>query len=211
MHEELRRRLAELPLVAILRGLRPDEAVAVGASLVEAGFRILEVPLNSPEPFASVEALAGELGGTALVGAGTVIDAADVGRVRDAGGRLVVMPHGDPEVIRTAKAAGLACTPGVATPTEAFAALRAGADALKLFPAETLGPATLKAWAAVLPSGTPLLPVGGITPESMTAWHATGAVGFGLGGALYRPGASPAEVGERARAFVAAWRDLEPR
>jgi 2-dehydro-3-deoxyphosphogalactonate aldolase len=206
MDETWRRHLAELPLVAILRGLRPDEAVAIGTALFEAGFRLLEVPLNSPEPYRSIAALAQAFGDRALIGAGTVILPEDVDRLRTAGGRLVVMPHYDAEVIRTAKAAGLTCVPGVATPTEAFAALRAGADALKLFPAETLGPATLKAWRAVLPSGTPLLPVGGITPEGMGRWRGAGADGFGLGSALYRPGASAQEVGERARAFVANWR-----
>lgn len=208
MHEELQRRMAELPLVAILRGLRPDEAVPVGAALIEAGFRILEVPLNSPEPFTSIAALTRAFGGRALVGAGTVVEPADVGRLAAAGGRLVVMPHGDVAVIRAAKAAGLACTPGVATPTEAFAGLHAGADALKLFPAETLGPPTLKAWLAVLPAGTAVLPVGGITPDKMGAWRAAGAAGFGLGGALYRPGVAPAEVGERACAFVSGWRAI---
>lgn len=206
MHDELQARLAELPLVAILRGLRPQEALPVGTALVEAGFRILEVPLNSPDPFASIEALATALRGRALVGAGTVTAPDEVDRLRRAGGGLVVMPHGDPLVIRAAKAAGLACTPGVATPTEAFAALRAGADALKLFPAETLGPAALKAWIAVLPPGTPVLPVGGITPETMRLWCQAGAAGFGLGSALYRPGYLPAAVAERAAAFVAGWR-----
>ena len=140
-----------LPLVAILRGLVPDEAEAVGAALVGAGFRLIEVPLNSPDPFASIGKLARALGPEVVVGAGTVLDPADVGRLEEAGGRLVVMPHGDPEVIRAAKAAGLACLPGVATPTEGFAALKAGAAALKLFPAEVMGPATLTAWRAVFP------------------------------------------------------------
>ena len=189
MHDDLRRRLAELPLVAILRGLRPEEAVVVGDALVEAGFRIIEVPLNSPEPFASIRLLVERFGERALVGAGTVTDPAEVTRLRDAGGGLVVMPHGDVEVIRAAKAAGLACVPGVATPTEAFAALKAGADALKLFPA-----------------GMGALPVGGITPENMAAWRVAGAAGFGLGSALYRPGATAADVARQARRFVDAWR-----
>jgi 2-dehydro-3-deoxyphosphogalactonate aldolase len=206
MDERLGLAMAELPLVAILRGLRPEEALAIGAALVEAGFRVLEVPLNSPEPFASVRLLADTFSDRAVVGAGTVTDPADVPLLRDAGGRLVVMPHADVEVIRAAKGARLACVPGVATPTEAFAAIRAGADALKLFPAEALGPATLKAWRAVLPSATAILPVGGVTPESIASWRAAGAAGFGLGGGLYRPGDTAAKVGEQAARFAAAWR-----
>jgi 2-dehydro-3-deoxyphosphogalactonate aldolase len=195
-----------LPLVAILRGLVPDEAEAVGATLVEAGFRLIEVPLNSPDPFASIAKLAKALPPEVVVGAGTVLDPADVARLQGAGGRLVVMPHGDPEVIRAAKAAGLACLPGVATPTEGFAALKAGAAALKLFPAEVMGPATLTAWRAVFPKATRFLPVGGITPETMGPWRAAGAAGFGLGSALFKPGMTAEEVGRRARAFVGAWR-----
>lgn len=207
MHDALTRALAELPLVAILRGLRPAEAADIGDALVEAGFRILEVPLNSPEPFVSIRLLADRLGNGVLVGAGTVMDPADVARLRDAGGRLVVMPHTDPVVIDAAKTGGMACLPGVATPSEAIAALRAGADGLKLFPAATLGPASIKAWRAVLPPGVLLLPVGGITPDNMTPWLAAGAAGFGLGTALYRPGATAAEVTAAAGRFVAAWRD----
>ena len=139
-------------------------------------------------------------------GPGRSIDPGDVARLRDAGGRIVVSPHTDPDVIRTAKAAGMACLPGVATPSEAFAALRAGADALKLFPAETLGPSAVKAWRAVLPAGAMLLPVGGITPDNMAPWRAAGATGFGLGSALYRPGASATEVRIAAERFAAAWR-----
>lgn len=195
-----------LPLVAILRGLRPDEALGIGEALLGAGFRVLEVPLNSPEPFASIRLLAGAVGDRAVVGAGTVTDVGQVARLREAGGRLVVMPHTDPEVIKAAKMAGMGCLPGVATPSEAFAALRAGADGLKLFPAETLGPTALKAWRAVLPPGVAVLPVGGITPDNMQPWRAAGAAGFGLGSALYRPGATPGEVGEAAARFVAAWR-----
>jgi 2-dehydro-3-deoxyphosphogalactonate aldolase len=199
--------LNDLPLIAILRGLRPEEAPAVGDALIEAGFRLLEVPLNSPEPFKSIRLLAERHGERALVGAGTVISASDVGRVADAGGRLIVMPHGDPVVVREAKRQGLICTPGVATPTEAFAALDAGADALKLFPAEALPPAVVKAWLAVLPKGTRLVPVGGITPDSMAPYIAAGAAGFGLGSALYKAGHAAAEVGANGRAFVAAWRN----
>lgn len=197
--------LRPLPLVAILRGLTPAEAPAIGAALVEAGFRILEVPLNSPRPLESIALLAGAFGGQCLVGAGTVLAPAQVAEVAAAGGRLVVMPHSDPAVIRAARDAGLRCAPGVATPTEAFAALQAGADALKLFPAEQLPPAVLKAWRSVLPAGTPLLPVGGITPERMAAYRDAGAAGFGIGSALYAPGVSAAEVARRAAAFVDAW------
>lgn len=206
MHEALSSALAALPLIAILRGLRPEEAEAIGAALVDAGFRIIEVPLNSPDPFASIRRLVDRFAARAVVGAGTVLEAGQVSRLADAGGSLVVMPHGDAAVIAAAKAAGMACLPGVATPTEAFAALRAGADGLKLFPAETLGPAAVKAWRAVLPAGTMLLPVGGITPEGMAAWRAAGAAGFGLGSALYRPGATADEVAATARSFVTAWR-----
>jgi 2-dehydro-3-deoxyphosphogalactonate aldolase len=197
-----------LPLVAILRGLEPGDAEAIGGALVDAGFRIIEVPLNSPDPFASIERLAARFGDRALIGAGTVLDPEDVARLRDAGGRLVVMPHADVAVIARAKELGLACTPGCATPTEAFSALRAGADAIKMFPAEALPPVVTKAWLAVLPRGTMLMPVGGIKPEGMRAYVEAGAGGFGLGSALFTPGMPAAEVGERARRFVAAWREI---
>jgi 2-dehydro-3-deoxyphosphogalactonate aldolase len=198
--------LAELPLIAILRGIAPEDAVPVGVALAEAGFRIVEVPLNSPQPLRSIEALARELGTRCLVGAGTVTSIAQVDDVARAGGRLIVMPHAQAQVIRAAKARGLWCAPGIATPTEGFAALAAGADALKLFPAELLTPTVLKALRAVFPADTLMLPVGGITPQSMVAYVAAGASGFGLGSALYRPGAAPAEVAANARAFVTAWR-----
>jgi 2-dehydro-3-deoxyphosphogalactonate aldolase len=198
-------RLASLPLIAILRGLRPAEAVPVGAALLDAGFVALEVPLNSPEPLVSIERLAAAFGKRALIGAGTVLSPGQAREVGEAGGRLIVLPHGDPAVIRAAKAAGLLCMPGVATPTEAFAALAAGADALKLFPAEALPPAVVRAWRAVLPATVWLLPVGGIAVATMAPYLAAGANGFGLGSALYRAGMSVAEVGERARAFRAAW------
>jgi 2-dehydro-3-deoxyphosphogalactonate aldolase len=195
--------LAELPLIAILRGVEPHEVVAVGRALIGAGFRAIEVPLNSPQPLHSIERLAVALGERALIGAGTVLDPADVERIAGAGGRLIVMPHADHAVIHAAKAQGLLCVPGVAT--EAFGALAAGADALKLFPAEALPPAVVKAWRAVLPAALWLLPVGGITPESMAAYLAAGANGFGLGSALYQRGMGAAAVGARAERFAAAF------
>src|SRR3954464_1007983 len=200
-----------LPLVAILRGLRPESAEAVGAVLVEAGFHIIEVPLNSPQPFASTERLVRALPETALVGAGTVLDPADVDRVRDAGGRLIVMPHGDAAVIARAGELGLACTPGVATPTEAFAALKCGAAALKMFPAENLPPVVVKAWRAVVPKDTLLLPVGGINPDNMAPYVEAGADGFGLGSALFSPGATPATVRDNGRRFAVAWELIRAR
>ncbi len=195
---------AACPLVAIIRGVTPDEAVGIGEALVAAGIRIIEVPLNSPDPFASIAALAKHLGDAVTVGAGTVLHAVEVARVADAGGALVVSPNTDPEVIAATAAAGLVSAPGYFTPSEAFAALAAGAHVLKLFPAEAATPAVLKAQRAVLPKAVPVLPVGGITPESMAAWTAAGADGFGLGGGLYAPGRDAADVGARARAYVAA-------
>ncbi|MCK8787215.1 2-dehydro-3-deoxy-6-phosphogalactonate aldolase [Roseomonas sp. NAR14] len=200
--------LDRLPLVAILRGVTPDEALPVGEALVAAGFAIIEVPLNSPAPLESIARLAARFAPDVLVGAGTVTTAAQVAEIAGAGGRLVVMPHGDPAVVRAAKSAGLFCAPGVATPTEGFAALANGADALKLFPAEAMPPAVLKAWRSVFPREVAFLPVGGITPARMAEYVAAGAAGFGLGSALYRPGMTAAAVGERAREFVAAWRAL---
>lgn len=193
--------LKRLPLVAILRGVRPDEAVPVGQALLEAGFAIVEVPLNSPDPLDSIARLAAAMGERALVGAGTVLTSQAVERVAAAGGRLIVTPHADPAVIRAAKAAGLLAVPGFATPTEAFAALDAGADALKLFPAEAAPPPVLKALLAVLPPGVPVLPVGGIRPETMAGYWQAGAAGFGLGSALYKPGDGPATVRRKALAF----------
>jgi len=196
---------AELPLIAILRGLPPDEALDVGRSLVATGFRLIEVPLNSPHPLESIRRLAADLGDRATVGAGTVCSAAEVAHVAEAGGRLIVSPNMNPQVIRAAKQAGLMSGPGVATPTEAFAAIEAGADFLKLFPAEQIGPGVLKAWRAVLPGDMPLVPVGGITPESMAAWRTAGASGFGLGSALYKPGLTTLQVRQAAESFIAAW------
>jgi len=199
--------LRPLPLIAILRGLTPAEAPAIGAALFDAGFLILEVPLNSPRPLESIARLARDFGEHCLIGAGTVLSPAQVDEVAAAGGKLIVMPHADTAVIAAAKRADLRCIPGAATLTEAFAALRAGADALKLFPAEQLLPAVLKAWRSVLPASTALLPVGGITPQRMADYRAAGATGFGIGSALYTPGLDAAEVTRRARDFVAAWSD----
>jgi 2-dehydro-3-deoxyphosphogalactonate aldolase len=204
-HDQAKRHVAELPLIAILRGVTPDEVVAIGRVLVESGFRLIEVPLNSPDPIESIRRLAAALGNAATVGGGTVLSCADVAAVAAAGGSLVVSPTMQPDVIAATRAAGMLSGPGVCTPTEAFAAIRAGADFLKLFPAEQFGPAVLKAWRAVLPQDMPLVPVGGITPESMTAWRKAGAFGFGLGSALYRKGMTPDHVRRLAQAFVESW------
>jgi 2-dehydro-3-deoxyphosphogalactonate aldolase len=198
--------LADCPLVAILRGLEPGEAVPVGEALVAAGIRIIEVPLNSPEPFHSIRALADALQGRALVGAGTVLDTLSVARVKDAGGRLVVAPNTDAQVISAAVNAGMVAAPGYFTPSEAFTALGAGAQALKLFPAEAASPAVLKAQRAVLPKGVPVLVVGGVQPDRMRPWIEAGANGFGLGSGLFAPGRSADEVHERALAYVAGVR-----
>jgi len=200
--------LERCPLVAILRGVTPDEVVPIGRQLVSAGFSVIEVPLNSPEPIESIRRLADALGPDILVGAGTVMQPRQVSAIAEAGGRLIVMPHGDVEVVRAAKELGLACTPGVATPTEGFAALENGADALKLFPAEAMSPGVLKAWRSVFPKDTMFLPVGGITPDNMGPWVEAGAHGFGLGSALYKAGLTAEAVGANARAFVANWTKL---
>jgi 2-dehydro-3-deoxyphosphogalactonate aldolase len=195
---------ARCPLVAILRGLRPDEAEAVGEYLVETGFTLIEVPLNSPDPLESIARLARKLAGRAVIGAGTVLSGAQVAAVLGAGGTMIVSPNADPNVIAATVRAGLVSLPGVFTPSEAFAALDAGATALKLFPAEGSSPAVLKAMRAILPPSARVLAVGGITPQTMTPWLAAGAAGFGLGSALYTPGMSAAQVGDNARAFIAA-------
>lgn len=199
-----RSRFASCPLVAIIRGVTPGEVEAIGGALVEAGIRIIEVPLNSPEPLKSIERLATRFGGDATIGAGTVLTAEDVRRVAAAGGRIIVSPGFDAEVVTASVTAGLVASPGYFTPSEAFAALKAGAHVLKLFPAEAAPPAVVKAQRAVLPRSTPLVVVGGITPANVAAYVEAGADGFGLGGALYRPGQTAAEVRDQARAFVAA-------
>jgi len=204
MSDPLRGYLREVPLIAILRGLIPEHALDIGQVLIDTGFRVIEVPLNSPRPLESIAALARAFGNRALIGAGTVLRPGDVRRVEEAGGRLIVMPHGDPTVVAKAKHQGLFCIPGVATPTEAFAALAAGADGLKLFPAEAIPPNVVKAWRAVLTPEILLLPVGGITPERMGAYFSAGASGFGLGSALFTPDMPPAAVRQRAEAFVSA-------
>lgn len=198
--------LQQLPLIAILRGVTPQEIVPVGLALYEAGFRLIEIPLNSPQPLQSIGLLATELGDRALIGAGTVLSARQVEEVAQAGGRLIVSPNCNPEVIRATRHAGLFSSPGVATPSEGFAALEAGAQVLKLFPAEQFNPSIVKAWRAVFSRDIPLLPVGGITPAGMAAYVEAGASGFGLGSALYKPGMSATVVGANAAAFVTAWR-----
>jgi 2-dehydro-3-deoxyphosphogalactonate aldolase len=193
------------PLVAILRGLQPERALDVARVLFDAGWRVLEVPLNRPGALACIEALARSAPADALIGAGTVLSASEVDAVAGAGGRLVVSPHTDGEVIARSKALGMRAVPGVFTASEAFAALRAGADALKLFPAEAMSPAGLRALLSVLPAGTLLWPVGGIEPADLGRWRAHGAGGFGIGGALFNPEYTLAEIARRAQAFIQAF------
>lgn len=194
--------LDQCPLVAIIRGVTPAEAAAIGDALYEAGIRIIEVPLNSPDPLASIEKMAAKFSDRVLVGAGTVLKAEDVGRVRDVGGRIIVSPDTNPDVIAAAASADLVSSPGYFTPSEAFAAIRAGATALKLFPAEGASPAMLKAQLAVIPRNVPVLAVGGIKPDNMRPWLDAGASGFGLGGGLYQSGQSPEDTLTKARAYV---------
>ena len=201
--ELLHRYLDACPLVAIIRGVTPGEAEAIGEAIHEAGIRIIEVPLNSPDPLQSIERLAKRFGDEMLVGAGTVLEPGDVGRVWDAGGRLIVSPETNVEVIAATAAIDLVSSPGYFTPSEAFAAIRAGATALKLFPAEAASPAMLKAQLAVIPKDVPILVVGGIKPDNMRPWLEAGATGFGLGGGLYQPGQTAAETLDKARADVA--------
>ena len=205
---ELLHRLEEMPVVAILRGITPDEAVAVGEALIDAGISIIEVPLNSPNPCDSIKALVDAFGVQASIGAGTVLTPAQVSDVAEVGGRLIVAPNTDVAVIAAARGQGLAALPGFSTPTEALAAVQAGADALKLFPAEGCPPHVLKAMMAILPPDVPVLAVGGISDTNMNDYWQAGARGFGVGSSLYKPGRSAVEVHELAVKFVAAARSL---
>jgi 2-dehydro-3-deoxyphosphogalactonate aldolase len=199
----LNRYLDECPLIAIIRGVTPDEVEAIGEAIFQGGIRIIEVPMNSPDPLNSIERLAAKFGDRMLVGGGTVFTPANVADIQAVGGRLIISPHTNPNVIRATAEAGLVSCPGYFTPTEAFAALDAGATALKLFPAEGASTAVLQAQMAVIPKDVPMIVVGGIKPDNMKPWIDAGAAGFGLGGGLYKPGQSPAETLDKARAYVA--------
>lgn len=201
---DLRAALSYCPIVAILRGVKPDEIDGIGDALIEAGVTVIEVPLNSPQPFDSIKRLADRHAHHALVGAGTVLEVADVARVKDAGGQLAVAPNFDADVVRAAKAAGLVALPGVMTPSEGFAALKAGAHGLKLFPAEIIPPAVFKAWRAVFSAETLLLAVGGVGVENLSTYAEAGASGYGIGSALYKPGRPAEEIGRLAKALVLA-------
>jgi 2-dehydro-3-deoxyphosphogalactonate aldolase len=201
---DLRAALKQCPIAAILRGVTPDEIDAIGDALVEAGVTVIEVPLNSPQPFESIKRLAARHGTRALIGAGTVLEVTDVVRLKEAGGRLLVAPNFDADVVRAARAAGLATLPGVMTPSEGFAALKAGADGLKLFPSEIIPPAVFKAWRAVFPADTLMLAVGGVGVDNIKTYADAGASGYGIGSALYKPGRPAGEIGKLARSLVAA-------
>ena len=196
-------------IIAILRGVKPSEVVSIGTALLAAGIRIVEVPLNSPDPFDSIAALSNQFKGRLVTGAGTVLDAASVDRLKASGGEISVSPDCNPAVIARAVEQGLTPLPGVFTPTEAFSAIRAGATHLKLFPAEAASPVTVKAWKAVLPKNVRLYAVGGVTPSNMQAWANAGCPGFGIGSNIYKPGMSADDVGRNAGAFVAAWDALK--
>ncbi|MGV0911449.1 2-dehydro-3-deoxy-6-phosphogalactonate aldolase [Martelella sp. FOR1707] len=191
-------------LIAILRGIRPEEAEPIGEALIEAGWRIIEVPLNSPEPLKSIERLQARFGDRALIGAGTVLTPAEVADVAATGARVIISPNANPAVIEATAARDLISLPGVATPTEAFAAIAAGATGIKAFPAEAIPPIAIKAWKAVLPKDIPVFAVGGVTPDNMKAYVEAGASGFGIGGALYKPGADVAAIAQKAKQFIEA-------
>lgn len=194
--------LRACPFVAILRGVKPDEVLEIGAALIETGIRIIEVPMNSPDPLASIKALAKQFGDKALIGAGTVVDPANVKRICQAGGQLIVAPHACADVVHKAKVLDMVAVPGFATPTEAFQMIQAGADGLKLFPAEAFSPEVLKSLRSVLPPAMPILPVGSINSDNMEPWLEAGAAGFGLGGSIYKPGFTAQKVAKRARAVM---------
>jgi len=200
--------LAENPLIAILRGLEPENARPVSNTLIDAGFRIIEVPLNSPDPLVSIQRIAAQHGAQSIIGAGTVLSVEQVEAVAEAGGRIIVSPNMNPEVGRAAVALGLHWCPGVMTPSEAFSALDLGASVLKFFPAEMVPPKAIAAMRAVLPSDAVVAAVGGITPDTMAPYHAAGVNGFGLGSALFKPGYALDDIGKRARRFKKAWEDL---
>ena len=208
LNERWQDALTTLPLVAILRGLRPAEALDIGEMVVKAGFKIVEVPLNSPDPFESIKLLADALKDRAIVGAGTVLNVADVETLKAVGGEICISPNANPDVIRRAKSLGMISFPAFFTPTEAFAAIDAGADAIKLFPAELAGVKGLKAMKAVLPRHMPVFPVGGVDPDGMQAYLEAGATGFGIGSAVFKPGDTPTQVYAKAKAFVDAWATL---
>ncbi|MEO8040155.1 MAG: 2-dehydro-3-deoxy-6-phosphogalactonate aldolase [Betaproteobacteria bacterium] len=203
--------LAQCPLVAILRGVRPEEVVDVASAIENAGIRIVEVPMNSPDAFSSIALLTGRFADKLLIGGGTVMDSTQIARIADAGGKLVVSPNADAAVVEAARKKGMIALPGFATPTEAFAMIAAGADGLKLFPAEAHPPKVLRALRAVLPRDMPVLPVGSITPDNMSEYWAAGANGFGLGSALYKPGDSASAVAAKAAAFMKAFSGLTAR
>jgi 2-dehydro-3-deoxyphosphogalactonate aldolase len=198
--------LTQCNLIAILRGITPDEALPIGETLIEAGWRIIEVPLNSPDPLKSIEMLQKRFGDQALIGAGTVLTPAQVADVAATGAKVIISPNANLSVIEASAAKGMISLPGVATPTEAFAAIGAGATGVKAFPAEAIPPVVIKAWKAVLPKHIPVLAVGGVTPDNMKVFTEAGAAGFGIGGSLYKPGSDIASVTEKARQFVEAMR-----
>lgn len=200
--------LNECNLIAILRGIKPEEVEAVGETLIEAGWRILEVPLNSPDPLKSIEKLQKRFGDKALIGAGTVLTPAQVADVAATGSKVIISPNANLSVIEASVAKGMVSLPGVATPTEAFAAIGAGATGVKAFPAEAIPPYVIKAWKAVLPKDIPVLAVGGVTPDNMKAFVDAGAAGFGIGGSLYKPGDSAETVGAKAKQFIEAMRAI---
>jgi len=192
-------------IIAILRGITPDEALEVAAVLIDAGVTKIEVPLNSPDPISSIARMQKQFGEEALIGAGTVISVSQVAQVAATGARLIVSPNNDPSVIRATKAANMQSFPGIMTPTEVFSALASGADGLKLFPGEVIGPAGLKAMRAVIPQEVPLFAVGGVSAQNMGDWIRSGAAGFGIGSSIYKPGDSTTVIARKAREIVDAW------